>query len=696
MSIAPAGSRQSRQERLRQLLDSEQSWRKRLAQDFEVRSYAFDSRLQTLDETAELTFDGWASSLRSSLETLASRLKGRPVAGVLLFSDGNGTDGELSNWKDLGVPVFPVVEAEVAAPADLRVKQVAVSQSDFEAAPIALSGRLEGDLGFAGKVVVQIQDAAGKVVQETKIAAPRDGHNANFSFRFRPEKAGVQFFRVVAIHEDDQPNFATGTSRYEATLANNIHQFVIDRGQGPFRVLYIAGRPNWEFKFLRRAIEEDPELQIVGLVRIAKKAPKFNFRDRGIEEVNPLFAGLGKSEEEVARQHDETVLIRLGVNDDEELRSGFPTESKELFAYHALVIDDLEASYFSEDQKLLIRRFVSSRGGGLIQLGGQEAMDGESAATTILGELSPVYFRSPTGDRGPDPVQMELTREGLLQPWLRLRTTQHQEDERLEKMPLFQVINPVGSAKPGAAVLATGRDVAGKNLPVLVTQRFGLGRSAALMVGDLWRWEMHRSADQPHDLGQAWRQLVRYLVTDALPRTSLRVTQNPDSSRPTIMEIMVRDEEFQPMDQVSLELKVTGPDGKSFTIVPEVDDRRAGVYLAECWSRDAGGYLATLTAKGEDGSEVGQAETGWTAQPAAAEFQRLSLHREALARIAEQSGGQVIPEEQLSNFVENWPADKVPVRETWEYPLWYRPWVVLAAIGLLCGEWGLRRWKGLP
>ena len=47
----------------------------------------------------------------------------------------------------------------------------------------------------------------------------------------------------------------TETSTVEATLANNRRLATVDRGGGPYRVLYVGGRPNWEFKFLRRAVE---------------------------------------------------------------------------------------------------------------------------------------------------------------------------------------------------------------------------------------------------------------------------------------------------------------------------------------------------------------------------------------------------------------------------------------------------------
>ncbi len=56
-------------------------------------------------------------------------------------------------------------------------------------------------------------------------------------------------------------------------------------------------------------------------------------------------------------------FVRLGVEEDE-LRSGFPKTEEVLFAYHAIILDDVEASFFSQAQMLLLRQFVAERGGG--------------------------------------------------------------------------------------------------------------------------------------------------------------------------------------------------------------------------------------------------------------------------------------------------------------------------------------------
>src|SRR5207253_10034091 len=102
----------------------------------------------------------------------------------------------------------------------------------------------------------------------------------------------------------------------EATLANNRTVLVVDRGRGPYRILYVAGRPNWEFKFLNRAVQEDDQLQLVGLIRVARREPKFNFMGRPGETSNPLFRGFGNQAPEEVERYDRPVLIRLNTRDE--------------------------------------------------------------------------------------------------------------------------------------------------------------------------------------------------------------------------------------------------------------------------------------------------------------------------------------------------------------------------------------------
>ena len=93
---------------------------------------------------------------------------------------------------------------------------------------------------------------------------------------------------------------------------------------------------------------------------------------------------------------------------------------------------------------------------------------------------------------------------------------------------------------------------------------------------------------------------------------------------------------------------------------------------------------------------MGTRETGWTAEPAAEEFRRLTPDHGLLSTIAQATGGEVLRMDALEEFVTSLPDRKIPITEPWIYPLWQTPILFLMAVACLVGEWGLRRWKGLP
>ncbi len=727
MQVKPEGANETRADVVSKRIAPDTDWRIRLEQDFDVRGYSFDSRIAALElADPTLSNEGTVSSLSTSLRSLGERFSARPVAGVVLFSDGNLTDPPDANfdWSTLGFPVYPVLSRSDETINDVRIADVSVSQTDFESAPVTIRVKVDANPPKR-KLVVQLRDLDhGKLVEEQTITTSATKTDNEVTFRFRPDEPGLRFYRTSVFEERDRKVFepeseskaesnATGKIKTaEATLVNNQRMIAIDRKSGPYRILYVAGRPNWEFKFLRRSLATDAEIQLVGLLRIANKEPKFSFRDQGVSgsnsaNTNRLFDGVDSAEDELVQQYDEPVMIRLGVKESEELSDGFPETREELFAYHAIILDDIESEYFTQDQMLLMRQFVSSRGGGLLMLGGQESFAGKSFADSPLGELAPVY-----GPRSGDAsvagaYRMKLTREGMLEPWARLRENESAESDRFAQMPPFTSVNAVGDVKPGALILATVEDLASDALPAIVAQRFGKGRTAAMPIGDLWRWSMRRDPRSKNndgdDAAQAWRQMAHWLVGEVPRQVEARVEPNVDPNEPARIVVHVRDEAYLPIDNAAIELTITpiekgtreGNQDGVIQIQAMPDDDASGVYRAAFWTNDSNAYRVHVSAKSVDGHFVGEADTGWVAQPDAAEFRQLRLNRTLLETIAKQSGGKVVADDALDNFAAELPNLKIPVTETWVYPLWHNVWVLVAAIMCLCGEWGLRRWKGL-
>jgi len=703
MNILDSGMSKSRGEILRTALDPNNTkWLGTLAENFQIRQYIFDSRIRRTTDFSELVFDGKASSVGTALRTIADRYSNKPLAGILLLSDGCATDDIVNQSYDVTniPPVYPVAIGGSRPQKDISISNIAVNQSSFEDAPVAIQADIETS-GYAGKAIsVDLTDETGRLVERQTQSIGRNENKRIFKFNLRPEEHGLLFYNLDAKEKfEDEPPIQPDTTG-EATMVNNKCTLVVDRGGGPYRILYVTGRPNWEYKFLRRAISEDEQVQLVALLRLARREPKFNWIGRRGETSNPLYRGFENVDKEQTEQYDQPVLIRLNTRDGEELRDGFPTTEQELYSYHAIILDDVEAEFFSAAQMDLLRRFVSERGGGFLMLGGKESFRQGNFNRTAIGQVLPVYLDRLPDEPATGQLRFDLTREGWLQPWARLRENETNEKQRISEMPSFRVLNRLPSVKPGASVAAIIDNDRGQQFPALIVQRFGNGRTGALTIGDLWRWGL-RESQMHEDMNKFWRQVLRWLIANVPERISIRAIKKQDHiNQPVSLQVRVRDEDFEPMDNVSVVIEIRDPQDQTIKLTAEPVFDETGVFEATYIPRHNGGYLARAYVTDSENSEIGNTQTGWITDLDAIEFSSIKVNRPLLENIAQRTDGRIIELDELDQFARSLPSRSAPVTEIWIRPLWDLRWISLSIflVILLCltGEWTLRRWRGMP
>ncbi len=723
LQIADAGQPLSRGQKVRaELTTPGTGWLEKVADDFQVRPYVFDRDLRRVRDFSELDFQGSGTALGAALKKLRERYAGapgqaaQPLAGVLLFTDGNATD--LPNGlTDTGglPPVYPVVIGSADGLRDVSIGRTAVSQTAFDDAPVSLHVEVKGT-GAAGRdLTVNVRPLAtdntptpaDKLPATQTVRLANDHDPVEVRFDWHPAGSGVQFFETTVAVKGDPP-------LAEATVLNNRRAVMVDRGRPTYRILYVSGTFFGEFKLLNRALADDPQIQLPALIRVAPREPKFSFIGHAPGTTNPLYSGFTDTNEDTQR-YDQPVFETLNVADNLELAGGFPRNAAELFAYDAVILDKVEAGMFSTDQLALLRRFTAERGGGLMMLGGVDSLEDGGYATTPLAAVLPVYLDR----KAPAPVVGELTwqltREGWLEPWTRVRALENDERARLSTMPHLKVANTLASIKPGATVLATVTDQAGHVYPSLIAQHYGAGRVAALAVGDLWLWGMKGESEHA-DLDRFWRQLARWLVTDVPAPVELRVTPAAEQAGGMTLTVTARDKEYKPLDLANVHLTVRrvgaapkdpaattpGPGASAepaFTQVvlpaePVAD--APGKFAATFAPRDAGAYLADAEVTDRAGNVLGHAQGGWVNDPAADEFSNLAPNRTLLEELARRTGGEVIPWTSLGSLAAKLARMPAPITEDISEPLWQQGWVFLAVLACFLAEWGWRRWKGLP
>lgn len=684
---------------------AEPAWLAELSESFRLQNYLFDHRLKRTTDFSELDLNGNSSALFTSLRNLKTRYARRPLAATILFTDGNATDSaavdevlqELAAEREkekAPAPIFPVVVGkEPSGGFDLGIQSLLSSQSAFEDAPLTITVEASARGELPNGAVVYVKNEKDEEVLTEPVGFPLEtGYRVETArLRVPAVPPGVSYYRIGIRSPGGEEKEVQ-----ELTLENNERLVSVDRGRGPYRILYVSGRPNWEYKFLRRSISQDSEIDLVGLIRIAKQEPKFEWRGKIGESSNPLFRGFDSDIPEETQRYDQPVLVRLNTSSAEELRDGFPKTEEELFSsYRAIIIDDLEAKFFTQEQLNLIDQFSTRRGGSVIMLGGQESFKEGGWNNTPVARMLPVYLDQEGRDGPALEAVFNLSREGWLEPWMRLRPNQSDEETRLAYMPGFFAINRLHSIKPGASILATVTDSQKRLYPALVTQRYGEGKTAALAVGDMWRWGM-KDAELQEDLARTWRQLLRWAVVEVPDRVQLTTSTVTEGNLPvTAIEVQVRDLKFNPQDDASVKFTVIDSSGEEISLRGEPSLEKAGVFTASHYADEPGGYRLKATARDGEGKIIGEEETGWVSNPAAEEFSQIGPQRDVLRRIAEATGGEVLEMAGLGDLPRKLGELSVPVLEVQQRPLWHTPWFFLVAIACFLGEWGLRRWKGI-
>ncbi len=680
-------------------------WLARIDDTFRLQPFLFDGSLRRVDEFSELSFAENRSDLATALGRIRQRFDKRPLAAIVAFTDGNATDAEeldttLAKWSEVaenaGVPVYPVILGDPSPEArDLSVNHVTAETTQFEDAQVTLNIEAAARGHFPDPVEVFAVNEAGKelAVKEVVFPEPVSGGPVSRALPVRLQLSamppGISFLKVGIRQSAEKP-------AEELTDRNNEKQISVNRGSGPYRILYVSGRPNWEYKFLRRSLAMDSEIELVGLIRIAKREPKFEWRGRTGESSNPLFRGFRSEIPEETRKYDEPVLVRLNVSDASELRDGFPKSAEDLFdTYKAIIIDDLEASFFTQEQQELIDQYVSRRGGTLLMLGGQESFQPGLWENTPIGRVLPVYLDKIRN--GPPSLEsaFDLTREGWLEPWMRLRSSKDEETNRLAYMTPFFAVNQVSAIKPGASILSTVIDSERRTLPAIITQRYGEGKSAAVTIADFWRWGM-KDPEQQENLARSWRQLVRWAINEVPSRVELEKEEVNSGPLPlTKLSVRVQTKTFDPQDDATVILTVSHEDGETSTLSAEPSLTDPGLFTTEYASENPSGYRVQASVLDGEGEEIGTDEIARTINPEADEFAKLGPNQSTLGRIAAETGGKMLRLDELAELPALLKTLDLPISEVRQRPLWHTPWLFLIALACFLGEWVIRRRQGI-
>ena len=623
-----------------------------LSKRFQVRLYRLSDKAERIKKTDALAGQATATNLGESLKQVANETAGLPLGAVILMSDGADNSGgiDLETITDLRsrrVPIHTVGFGREQPVKDLEL-------TDVQAPARALAGsRVSAQLtfqqrGYEGKKAKLSVREGAKVVAMREITLAKDGNRQTETMLFNAGTPGARAFQ-----------FSLDLQQGEENQKNNATQRLINVQDGKPRILYIEGEPRWEFKFIRRALEDDKSVKLVTLLRTTQN--KF---------------------------------YRQGVDQEKDLADGFPAKVEELFGYQGLIIGSVELNYFTTTQQELIKQFVDRRGGGLLMLGGRYALSEGGWAKGQLSEVLPVTLPDRKGTFVRDPATVQLTGTGIDSLITRLVEQPAANDERWRKLPHLADYQDIGVPKLGAAVLAEYSAGGRAKLPLLVTQNYGRGRTAVMATSGTWRWQMQQPLeDQTHEI--FWQQLLRWLVTETPGQVTASTPKQMlfDESR-VKLTADVRDKSYLPAADAQVEARVMGPQGTAEQVIMKPDPVTPGLYHADYAAPKTGSFLAEFVAR-RGTEEVGRDVVTFQRQDGVAENFRTNQNRELLEKLSQQTGGRYWKPGDLGKLTDEIALSEAGITVREARDLWDVPAVFLALLALRGAEWWLRRKWGV-
>ena len=658
---------------------------------FAVELLGFAGQSFSLPSLEEVPVPGPRTDIGQALLNVERGSSAGALAAIVLVSDGGDNSGDLDPARiaeiaSFGVPVHTLGVGREVLEEDLELEDVQIAPQSSAGATVSAQVSIRHGQGALAQLKVYDGDA---ILASEAIQLPDEPGVTTRWIELEVGEAGIRDLR-----------FAIDAIPGETNLINNVQRRPLEVPERRRSVFYFEGEPRWEYKFIRRAFDEESSVRIATLIRTT---PNKDYRQ--------------------------------GLSSGEELEDGFPTEAADLFAYDAIIVGSLEAAALTEEEQQLLYDFVSERGGSLLMLGGPRGLADGGWGATRVGEVLPADL--PLSEERTFVRAAEFAEPFAVLPAdtpsliTRLDADDEANAEIWENLPALenlQLIRPE-SVKRGADVLLSA-DYRDETWPLLIRHRFGQGTAYILATAGTWRWQMLlEHTDMKHET--FWRQLVQALtasVPEPVTLSTERVYYGDESA--VTFRADVRDKEYAPATDATVSLQVDYPGGAIETLTMEavpgvpgryestIDAVPTGIYRVVAEATMAGTTDADATTDAEapnpeapnaespnaevttDGAAAVEAESLGRSRLAIRREDGISEHfqvqqnRALLERLAAATGGRYFTLDEASEIPEAVQFSDAGIVERRLLELWNMPFFFLLLVVLKSGEWLLRLFWG--
>jgi hypothetical protein len=648
MKQAPDDTLPSRWEVAQKIL--RQRWPRAVAGQADIEVYGFAGSVGprlTLEEATRLAPTGEATLLRDALRRISERYRGQPLGGMLLLTDGLDTRESGEDWVRASWPcpihtvrLEPAISRRLEP--DARVARVETPRRVVVGWDSKLTALIHAQGTGGLPFNVQLLES-GRLAQEQPIQVPADGGAREVVFRLQHDTVG-NFTYTVNI--PPLPG--------ETLTTDNSHTVTIQVVDARNRLLYVEGLPRWESKYLTRVLQASRLVTPV----IFLQGPGGQFL---------------------------TVGERGGLTPE--------LTPEQLLQLKTVIIGDLDRATLGEERAEALVKFVED-GGSLVLLGGPNAWGADGFAATALHRLLPAQregFLPPQEGR----FTVRLTDEGRAHPAFLAG-----QDAWLSAPPVLSIFPGVALAP--AAVALVIADTPEGSQPVIVAQRYGQGKVAAILTDSLWRWQLEPGADA---YSRFWNQMLLWLSP---AETELQPYQ---------LDLFADADQVFLGDTINLGARLGGHEaviGGELTVTCELQDpdkRRIPFAMSRqrvttMTGQSFAGYGLAFTARQPgrhtavavteiDGQRIESVPFSFYVKAFTTESNPQPVNARLLRALAEASGGRFLEPDQVGPALAALEFEKGREERITFSSLWNNTPIILLLIGLLAVEWTIRKWKNM-
>jgi len=628
---------------------------------FNMQLYQFSSDYTSVEELSP-TAKGTLTDIGKAISKAAGEWRGQLTAGILLISDGGNNSGgnPLESARQADMPLYTVGVGSTEKPRDIQVAKVEVSPIAYADHLLQVRAVIKSS-GYDGQEVRVSMIQAGEQVQGSplldSVSLTLDSQSGEQSvdLQFKPQQEGTFNFSVAIPAEPE-----------EFTDQNNEYPFFIKVVKEKLKVLYVDHRPRWEYAFLKRALQRDPNIESKCMVVM-----------KGDHIDAPLWDGVAFSR--------------------------FPAARSELFPYDVVILGDMEPNFFTSEQLDMINDFVEDKGGSVIFLGGKRSLGQDGFGGSALSGMLPIKIgpggaREVRGAFGP-----VLTQDGLRHPVTRFGSDEMENNAIWRDLPALTQFYEGTDVKLGATILAERQRVStnSRQRPVIALQRYGKGVTILVASDSLWRWAFGAypfGGDDSH-YRKFWSRTIRWLASIHTEADPVNVETNKGSyhrDENVRITAYIYNESYTPVDDAELRAQVQMPGSSSEDggIDLKFAANGNGRYTAEFVATRDGHHRIDVEAH-QTGRLLGKNSTEFMVQTTALEFQDTQLQEAFMKNLADASGGSyrhLRDVSDLSSSIKEVSDSHVSIRER---SLWDNAIMLMIAVALLGTEWLIRKRKGL-